>query len=270
MNASKAPLDNTQRFTGRVDAYRRYRSRYPVQIIPLLIERCGLAPASIVADIGAGTGMLSERFLENGNRVFAVEPNAEMRAACEELASQYPGLTCISGTAEETGLPDHAVDFIVIGRAFHWFDRSRCRPEFLRILCPQGWVMIAGLGQRRGSEPLELDYEAILHQYGIDYAAHRNRYAVGAAARQFLSGDVQKAEFPSVEELTYEALQGRMLSLSVTPRPDDPRFAPFEAALQAYFEKYQRNGTIHLPVNCKVYVGRLDCHLAAGAPPQTA
>lgn len=258
MNASQAPLDNTQRFTGRVDAYRRYRSRYPREMIPLLVECCGLTPASIVADIGAGTGMLSELFAENGNQIFAVEPNAEMRAACEDLASHYPRLTCINGTAEETGLPGHSVDFIAIGRAFHWFDHSRCRPEFLRILRPNGWVMIAGLGQRRGSEPLEQDYEAILHQYGIDYGEHRTRYAVGAAARQFLSPEVQKAEFPSVEELTYEALEGRMLSLSVTPRPDDPRFAPFQRALKAYFDKYQANGAIGLPVNCKVYIGRLD------------
>jgi SAM-dependent methyltransferase len=257
MDESAVPA-NAARFTGRVEAYRRYRSRYPRQIIPLLIGRCGLTPLSIIADIGAGTGMLAELFLEHGNQVLAVEPNAEMRAACKELAAQHARLACLNGTAEHTGLPDQSVDFIAVGRAFHWFDHSRCRPEFLRVLRPNGWMLIAGLGPRRGSEAVEQDYETVLDTYGIDYAAHRNRYAIGKAARQFLgSEEIHKAEFPGMEELTYEALEGRMLSLSVTPRPDDPRFPAFQQALKSYFDRYQVNGRIGLPTNCKIYFGHL-------------
>jgi SAM-dependent methyltransferase len=257
MDPSAVPA-NAARFTGRVEAYRRYRPRYPREIIPLLVDRSSLAPSSVVADIGAGTGMLAELFLEHGNQVLAVEPNAEMRAACAELAAQYPRLRCINGTAEQTGLANQSVDFIAVGRAFHWFDHSRCRPEFLRVLRPNGWMLIAGLGPRRGSEPVEQDYEKVLDTHGIDYAAHRNRYAIGHAARQFFGSDeVEKAEFPGIERLNYQALEGRMLSLSVTPRPDDPRFPAFRQALKAYFEQYQVNGEIDLPTNCKIYFGHL-------------
>jgi len=249
---------NAERFTGRVEAYRRYRSRYPRDIIPLLITRCGLAPSSVIADIGAGTGMLAEQFLAHGNQVLAIEPNPEMRAALGELASQYARLSSLAGTAEQTGLPDQSVDFIAVGRAFHWFDHSRCRPEFLRILRPRGWILIAGLGPRRGSEPVEMDYERLLEAHGVDYAAHRNRYAIGNRVRKFFGNDeVEKAEFRGREDLSYQELEGRMLSLSVTPRPDDPRFRAFQQALQAYFEQYQVNGRIELPTNCKVYFGQL-------------
>src|SRR5579872_2324278 len=79
----------TERFSSRVEAYRRFRSRYPREITAVLEERCGLTHDSVVADVGAGTGMLAEVFLENGNRVFAVEPNADMRAVCEELEERY-------------------------------------------------------------------------------------------------------------------------------------------------------------------------------------
>jgi SAM-dependent methyltransferase len=249
---------NAARFTGRVEAYRRYRSRYPREIIPLLIARCGLAPSSVVADIGAGTGMLAELFLAHGNQVLAIEPHPEMRAALEELAAQYARLSSLPGTAEQTGLPDQSVDFIAAGRAFHWFDHSRCRPEFLRILRPNGWMLIAGLGPRRGSEPVEQDYERLLEAHSVDYAAHRSRYAIGERAREFFgSEEVEKAEFPGLEDLSYQALEGRMLSLSVTPQPGDARFLAFQRDLQAYFEQYQLSGRIQLPTNCKLYFGHL-------------
>src|SRR5580692_9769748 len=110
---------HTERFTGRVADYERYRLRYPVEVLGTLRERCGLVREHLVADIGAGTGMLAELFLENGNAVIAVEPNDDMRAACERLAGLWPGLTVKKAAAEATGLKDASVDFIAVGRAFH-------------------------------------------------------------------------------------------------------------------------------------------------------
>ena len=261
MDASEHPVNPTGRFTGRVEAYRRYRSRYPREIIPLLREQCGLTPESVVADIGAGTGMLSEPFLENGNRVFAVEPNAEMRAACEELTARFPQLVCVDGTAERTGLAGHSIDLIAVGRAFHWFDHDRCRGEFERILRLGGWVVVAGLGPRRGKEPVQQEYQAILREHGIDYSRLHDRYNVEQAIKRFFEhGVLQEAEFPGSEELTYEGLEGHTLSLSVTPQPDHPGFPAMQDALKVYFEKHQREGKMSLPVNCHIYMGQLPPH----------
>lgn len=260
MNSSELPanVNPTGRFTGRVEAYRRYRSRYPREIIALLHEKCGLTPESIVADIGAGTGMLAELFLENGNRVLAVEPNAEMRTACEELTAQYPRLACVDGTAENTRLADGSVDLIAVGRAFHWFDHAKCRPEFKRILRPGGWIVLAGVGPRRGKDPVQRDYQEILHQHGIDYTKLYSRYDMKNEVRDFFAGgELQEAEFPGYEELTYEGLEGHTVSLSVTPQPDHPGFPAMQEALKNYFEKYQREGKIRLPTNCHVYMGQL-------------
>jgi SAM-dependent methyltransferase len=248
----------TERFSGRVEAYRRYRSRFPREIISVLQQRCGLTPASIVADIGAGTGMLAELFLEHGNAVFAVEPNAEMRAACEELSLKYPALTCIDGTAEATGLADHSIDFIAVGRAFHWFDREKCRPEFLRILRSGGWVVIASSGLRRGPDGVSRDHELLLREHGIDYTSLRDRYNVDQAVREFFAGSQpQQVDFPSVENLTYEELEGHTLSLSVTPQPDHPKFPAFQQALREYFDRYESGGKLALPTRCRVVIAQL-------------
>src|SRR5579864_9508223 len=93
-----------ERFTGRVEEYERYRLRYPAEVIRTLTARCGLRRSHFIADVGAGTGMLAELFLEYGNSVVAIEPNAEMRAVCERLASLWPGFTVRNATAEATGL----------------------------------------------------------------------------------------------------------------------------------------------------------------------
>ena len=69
---------HTERFSGRVEAYLAYRPRFPRGIITFLREHGALPEDAVVADIGAGTGMLSEIFLESGHRVIAIEPNREM------------------------------------------------------------------------------------------------------------------------------------------------------------------------------------------------
>src|ERR1039458_5963558 len=126
--------NNTQRFTGRAEDYDRYRQRYPSsEILTRLRAWCGLTPAWLVADIGAGTGMLAEVFLENGNRVLAIEPNPDMRGQMRAAFAATPQLGVIDATAEATTLPDASVDLVVAGRAFHWFAKKRALAEVRRI-----------------------------------------------------------------------------------------------------------------------------------------
>src|SRR5690348_8431451 len=100
------PHDPTRRFSNRVDNYIAYRPSYPRAVIDLLRRECGLAADWGIADVGSGPGNLTRLFLDNGNRVFGVEPNREMREAGERLLSDYPGFTSVSGTAEATTLAD--------------------------------------------------------------------------------------------------------------------------------------------------------------------
>ena len=74
---------NTTGFSDRVDDYIRFRPHYPQQIIEILGDKIGLTTSDTIADIGSGTGISTEIFLNNGNNVYAVEPNKEMREAAE-------------------------------------------------------------------------------------------------------------------------------------------------------------------------------------------
>src|ERR1700761_582554 len=93
---------NEKKFSGRVREYEKYRGRYSQDITDVLAEKCGLRKDHIIADLGAGTGMLAEIFLANGNTVIAVEPNDEMLAVCNTLKERYPALRTLQTTAEET------------------------------------------------------------------------------------------------------------------------------------------------------------------------
>ena len=59
-----------------------------------------------MADIGSGTGFLARLFLEVGNEVYGVEPNAPMREAGERLLEEFPKFDSVVGSAEETSLAD--------------------------------------------------------------------------------------------------------------------------------------------------------------------
>jgi ubiquinone/menaquinone biosynthesis C-methylase UbiE len=147
----------------------KYRPSYPGSIINLLESECGLTRATIVADVGSGTGFMSELFLRLGNKVFGVEPNAEMRAAGERLLAKYPSFVSVNATAEATALPNQSIDLIVAGQAFHWFERAPTKLEFKRILKPGGWVVLVWNGFHVETSAVVRGYHELLMQYGTDY-----------------------------------------------------------------------------------------------------
>jgi SAM-dependent methyltransferase len=161
-------MDSTQRFSNRVDNYVKYRPGYPRDVLRFLSETKGFNPTWTVADIGSGTGISTSLFLDNGNTVYAVEPNAPMRNKAEELLGSRPGFISIDGKAENTGLPASAVDLIIAGQAFHWFDPIPAKKEFIRILRPGGAIALMW-NERQKSSGFEKAYEDLLQTYGTDY-----------------------------------------------------------------------------------------------------
>src|SRR6202158_5948462 len=106
---SKTP---TARFSDRVENYVRYRPGYPLEVLDLLRDECGLRPSHVVADIASGTGLFTRLLLENGNPVFAVEPNAQMREAGVHQLENFPRVVSVAGTAEETTVQYAVIAFV--------------------------------------------------------------------------------------------------------------------------------------------------------------
>ncbi|HEX8597586.1 MAG TPA: class I SAM-dependent methyltransferase [Chloroflexia bacterium] len=252
--------DVTKRFSTRVENYIRYRPHYPPEVLETLVEKCALTQASVIADVGSGTGILSEVFLRNGNLVYGIEPNQEMREAAERLLSEYPNFHSLDARAEATTLPSQSVDFVTAGQAYHWFDRMAARAEFARILRPGGWVALVWNLRQTGTTPFLRDYEALLNTYGTDYAeVHFRGDESEDSLHDFYGGDgPQIATFSNSQHFDFESLKGRLLSSSYAPEPGHPNHEPMLNQLRAIFDEHQVDGKVAFLYNTRLYYGRLD------------
>jgi len=118
-------MDSKDKLTNKVNEYIKYRPSYPKEFIDYIINEVGISSKSTVADIGAGTGILTKQLGDRVKRIYAVEPNTNMRTACQEYCSDLKNVISIDGSAEDTGLENNSVDFITVAQAFHWFDRDK-------------------------------------------------------------------------------------------------------------------------------------------------
>lgn len=248
----------TERFSDRVESYRHHRPTYPEEVATLLAKECSLSKASLIADVAAGTGLLSEIFLKQGFQVTAVEPNAKMRQACADLIPSFPRLNCISGTAEATGLEEESVDLITVAQAIHWFDQPAARAEFVRVLKPQGWCAIVYNHRRRSGDAFHDGYEAILAGFGSDYYQVQERHLSPEQIVSFFSPrSAETAHFRNEQMLNLEALEGRILSSSYMPQPGSEKYTPMRGAIKKLFAQNEQNGVVRLEYDCSVTYGRL-------------
>jgi len=250
--------DPTTRFTDRVQDYVRTRPGYPVAVLEALRAELGLQPGHAVADVGSGTGLLSRLFIDNGNVVYGVEPNQAMAAVAVADLGPSGRFHPVDGRAEATGLGEGSVDLVTAGQAFHWFAVPEARAEFRRILRPGGGVALVWNLRRLDSTPFLRDYEAFLRRWSTDYDEVSQRYAEpGALSALFGPAGWREHAFENVQRFDLEALRGRLLSSSYTPREGDPRRAPMLAELPALFAAHARDGAVAFEYDTRLFVGRL-------------
>jgi len=252
------PVTNpTQRFSSRVENYVRYRPGYPTDVLELLKRECGLTPESVIADIASGTGIFTRMLAENGNHVFGVEPNDEMRRAGEQFLRSCSRFTSIAGTAEATALHDHSVDIVTAAQAAHWFDREKARREFVRILKPGGWSVLLWNERRTDSTPFLREYEQLLLTYGTDYQEVRHERTTAEIADFFTPSPFRVHRLEMRQEVDYAGLEGRLLSSSYTPGPEHANYQSMLRELRRIFDAHRVHDRVSLEYNTLVYYGQL-------------
>lgn len=249
--------NNTQRFSSRVDNYVKYRPSYPKQIIPFLENKIQFNSNYIIADIGSGTGILSQIFLDNGNTVYAVEPNTSMRLKAEELLQNLASFNSINGTAEQTTLQNSSVDIIIAAQSFHWFDAEKTRAEFKRILKHNSYCILIW-NERLVTSAFEKAYEQLLLDYAIDYTNvnHKNIDEKKIAAF-FASQHIIQQTFSNKQVFNFEGLKGRLLSSSYTPEEHHPRYTAMIESLKKIFATFNQNSIVEFNLETKLYAGKL-------------
>jgi SAM-dependent methyltransferase len=251
--------DAKQRFSNRAADYARYRPGYPTDVLTLLHKWCKFERHHVIADIGTGTGLLAKLFLDHGNRVIGVEPNARMRQAGKEFLKSYGGFTAVEASAEATTLPGKSVDFVVAGQAFHWFDPSPTRAEFRRILKREGRVIVLWNERLLDETAFLREYEALVGRYGTDYARVNESYPRAEQMLAFFKpNEFGSHSLPNFQEFDFAGLSGRLRSSSYAPTSDQPQFAPMMEELERIFRAHQKHGKVRLEYRTHVYTGKLD------------
>lgn len=243
-------------FTGRVADYVASRPDYPTALFETLSSICPPTGDCTVADIGSGTGLLTQGLLMHSYRVVAVEPNPAMRLAADHLLGRVKGYRSVEGRAESMPLASASIQLITAAQAFHWFDVKRARAEFLRILTPRGQVALIW-NDRVLQEPINLALDTVASEFGGEkraaLVAHEDRQYVphffGAAIPQEFS-------WPHRQSLNEEGFLSLVFSRSYIPPRDTPEGHQVANRIRDIFQRHQAGGNIEIPYRTIAIIGR--------------
>lgn len=247
-------LDPKNRFSIRAKNYAKYRPDYPEEIIDFLGEAVGLSKDSVIADIGSGTGISTRMFLDNGNTVYAVEPNENMRQAAEESLQTYGSFHSVDGSSESTGLKSESIDVITAAQAFHWFDPKPTRKEFLRILKNDGAVVLMWNIRKRETDGFMGGYSDIVRRYSQKFAVNSNEDVM---PEFFDSRTVCKRVFFNPQTVDFQRLKGELASLSYMPDENHKDYVPMMEELEELFAKYNHDGKVVVEYETELYCCRM-------------
>jgi ubiquinone/menaquinone biosynthesis C-methylase UbiE len=248
-------MDSKKRFSNRVENYVKYRPGYPQEAIEFIFERAKLNDKSVIADIGSGTGILTKYFNDRVSKIFAVEPNDEMRTAAETLLKSQKNFVSVNGSAERTTLDDNSLDGIIVAQAFHWFDRNKVKQEFKRILKKNGLVILLW-NSRLTNTPFLTEYELILKKYANDYSEINHQNLSKADLDNFYS-EYKKRAFANRQFFDFEGLIGRVQSSSYCPLPGEVKYAVLFENLERAFNAYSRKSMVEFIYETVVYIGKI-------------
>jgi ubiquinone/menaquinone biosynthesis C-methylase UbiE len=248
-------LNPKERFTNRVEDYKKYRPSYPSRVISFLIEKCSLSSSSTIADIGSGTGIFTKQLLEKGFTVKSVEPNESMRKQAEDDLSSFSKFESINGCAENTTLESGSIDLITCCQSFHWFDHDKCKVEFQRITKGDGWVALIW-NERLSDTPFMMEFNSLLKDEFLEFANRRviNEEVISSF---YAPSPYQVLKCPNKQILDLRGVKGRLSSSSYAPQEGEEGHDEAFEKLERLFEEHNENGFVDFNYSAAVYLGRI-------------
>ena len=118
-----------------------------------------LTPAIVVADLGAGEGLISQLLARRAQRVWCIDNSPRMVEVGAELAKKngLDNLTYKLGDIEDIPLPDKSVDLAILSQALHHAEEpAKAIVSAARMLRPRGQIMILDLAKHNFERAHEL------------------------------------------------------------------------------------------------------------------
>ncbi len=224
-----------------------------------LYSEVGITKESVIADIGSGTGILTDLLLRQNSYVYGVEPNKDMRNIAEKELTAYDNFVSVNASAENTGLLDDSVDYITVAQAFHWFDRIKFKSECKRILKSQGKVILVWNSRDDKSE-LVMKNESINRKFCPDFKGFSDGMR-GESPEEysdfFKDGICEYKTFRCDLMFDEDSFIGRNMSALYAPERGDSNYEPYILELKKLYEEYSVSGSLCMPNITKSYVGEV-------------
>lgn len=251
-------METIAKFNGIADKYDQGRPSYATDFIECLFDNYGFSPSSVIADIGSGTGKFAKQLLTKGCRVFCVEPNTDMRLIAERELCEYPDVRIVAGSAENTLLKKHSVDFITTAQAFHWFETKSFKSECLRILKPYGKVFL--IWNIRNNEAT---INRKLHRIYTEYCPEFKGFSGGIKPHDdrikfFFDNNYEYVTFDNPLYFDREKFINRSLSGSYSLKKGERNFDLYIDAINKVFDEFESDGIVKIENQTVAYVGMLN------------
>ena len=108
----------------------------------------GVKKGKIAADIGAGSGFISEGLIHKGLKVIAVDQSEAMLVEMRKKFSSAEGIEYRLVEAEKLPIPDEAVDYVFANMYIHHVESPQeAIKEMVRILKPGGELVITDMDE---------------------------------------------------------------------------------------------------------------------------
>jgi SAM-dependent methyltransferase len=250
-------MDTTRLYSSKAEKYAKYRWDYAPQAIQTIFEVSQISEEASVADIGAGTGILSRHFAAKGAHVFAIEPNPAMRELAVKVLALYPSCQVMEGTAETTRLAAESIDLIAVAQAIHWFEPEPARAEFVRILKPGGWLALLR-NYNADNRLIEAMAEILTAENGFDVSGEA-RPPAGKPVSFYYGHEVfLKLDFPFSQQTTWEEFIGSWASAAPAPDEGQPLYPKFEQALRSVFDRFSSDGLLAVHGVTELFLGQVE------------
>ncbi|MEN8906070.1 MAG: class I SAM-dependent methyltransferase [Clostridiales bacterium] len=248
-------MEGINKFTNKAVNYRKYRPEYPDDFFDYLVNLIKINKESIVADIGAGTGILTKRISQISKLVYAVEPNESMRKECKSYCDENNVYT-LNGCAENTSLVKNSIDFITVAQSLHWFDIDKARIEFKRILKDDGKTILVWNSRDRNDEFIK-EYFEILHKMCPEFKGFSGGVEFGTdkSIDFFKNQRCEHKVFLNKKFETLETFVGGSLSASYAPNKGDDNYNEFIKSIKDIFIRFSVNDRVMINYNTNSYVG---------------
>jgi len=246
-------MDHRNRFDGKGEIYAKARPQYEAGLFNYLKDTLRIVEGSIFADIGSGTGIFTEQLLNCGYKVYAVEPNNDMRKKAEERLSQNQNFVSVEGNASNMNLPDRTVDVITAAQAFHWFDPEGFRRECRRILKPGGKVILVYNSRNEGAACTEA-LARLRRKYNAEFHGFSNGIKEEECTAFFTKiYGVYRAD--NTQSYDREGYINRVLSSSYSLKEKDEGYKEYLREINEIFDQFSINHHISVPTETIAFIG---------------